>query len=109
MVSTRMRGLSEAYGSWKIICTASRAALASRTGERRPVLALEQHLAFARLQQAGDHAAERRLAAARLADQADHLAAGDRQADVVDGVHDSPAHLPAPSRAGSALGQVGVP
>ena len=73
-----MRGLSEAYGSWKIICTSSAASRAARRVRPRDVRALAQRIApVARRHDAGDDAAERGLAAAGLADQADHLALGD--------------------------------
>ena len=71
MSTTRMRGLSEAYGSWKIICTArrSRAVRRAVVGRRtagpsrsaRPSVGVED---------ADDDAPERRLAAAGFADQA---------------------------------------
>ena len=72
--TTRRRGLSDAIGSWKIICTASSRRPALGAGERLAVAALEAHRAGARVEDAGDDAAERRLAAARFADEADDLA-----------------------------------
>ena len=81
MSTTRMRGLSDAIGSWKIICTASCARPRAR---RRPASRRRAPLDSACCpslgsQDAGDDAAERRLAAAGFADQADHLALADRR------------------------------
>ena len=84
---TVMRGLSEAYGSWKMICMSRRSARSSSRVERRDVLALEPDLARGRLDQAQDAAAGRRLAAARFADQAQRLARGEVEAHAVDRVH----------------------
>ena len=88
MSSTRMRGLSEAYGSWKIIWTFELGVARASGGSVATVVALEQHRAVDGGMHAGDHATERRLAAAGFADQADDLAARDDEIDVVDRVHD---------------------
>ena len=70
MSPTRMRGLSEAKGSWKIICTRERAA--SALGPRMPRASApsKRTAPVGRLVDAGDDAAERGLAAAGFADQA---------------------------------------
>ena len=75
-------GLSDEYGSWKIICTRRRSAGGALGGEH---MALDEHLARGRLVEADDAAPERRLAAARLAHEAERLAARDVQVDAVDG------------------------
>ena len=78
MSTTRMRGLSDAYGSWKIICILQllRRALAPASSAASDASA-PVALAAGQRQQAGGDAAERRLAAARFADQADDLAGRD--------------------------------
>ena len=77
-----MRGLSEEYGSWKIICiwrrsgrSRSRGRVATSTTS--PLVGAEQDLARGRLDRAQDAARGRRLAAAALADQAQRLASLD--------------------------------
>jgi hypothetical protein len=78
MSATRMRGLSEEYGSWKTICM-SRRALRMRSRENcRTFSPRNQHLARRRFYQPQDAAARRALATAGLADQAEHLALADR-------------------------------
>ena len=68
-----LRGFSDAYGSWKIICM-SRPELAELGAlERGDVLALEPDLALGGIEQPHHDARERRLAAARLPDQAERL------------------------------------
>ena len=57
------------------------------SSERSDIGAVEHHPAARRLDQAQQRATDRRLAAARLADEAERLAATDREADVVDGLH----------------------
>ena len=89
---TRSRGLSEAKGSWKIICTASCQALAVLGRHRGDILAAPPHDARGLRQDAGDDAAEGALAAARFAHQAHHLALGDVEIDVGNGLHDGLAH-----------------
>jgi hypothetical protein len=67
--ATVMRGFSDAYGSWKMICM-SRAQRAQLVLARRgDVLALEPDLARGGLDQAQDAAAGGALAAARFAHQ----------------------------------------
>ena len=56
--------------------------------EREDVLAAKLHLARRRLDEPQHAAARRRLAAARFADQPERFALFDREAHVVDGVHD---------------------
>ena len=75
-----MRGLSDAYGSWKIICTRLRKARSGPDAQRGDVGAVDDDAARGRLVQAQDGAAERRLAAARFADEAERLAGGDGRA-----------------------------
>ena len=73
---TVMRGLSDEYGSWKIICTRRRsAARALAPAAAWPSTSTSPR---GRLVEADDAAPERRLAAARLADEAERLAARDR-------------------------------
>ena len=88
MAPTVMRGLSEANGSWKMICMSrqKRRAAASRSSAVT-LRALEPDFACRRLDQAQDAAAGGRFAAAGFADQAERLAGADLEADVVDGVH----------------------
>ena len=74
MSSTRMRGLSDAIGSWKIIWIGEVRIAALVGRQLRDVLAAIEHAALGRVHDAGDHAAEGRLAAAGFADEADHLA-----------------------------------
>ena len=78
-----MRGLSDEYGSWKIICSAPPLGGACAwPAARWPSTSTSP---AGRLVEADDAAPERRLAAARLADEAERLAARDRQVDAVDG------------------------
>ena len=79
MSTMRMRGLSEANGSWKIICTARRSARDACALVIRVGPALPAPLALGGLEDPRDDAAQRRLAAAGFADQADHLARVDRR------------------------------
>src|SRR5258708_37688175 len=90
MVPTRLRGFSDAYGSWKTICTSPRIGR-SAPGEPRDVLAVEDDRSAGQLLPPDDATAEGGFAAAGLADQAERLPGPDLDADVVDGVH--PAHL----------------
>ena len=87
---TVMRGLSDAYGSWKITCirrrTARSAALVERRSRSRPRRSPAPLVGRSSCRIA---AAGGRLAAARLADQAERLAAADREADAVDRAHDA--------------------
>ena len=53
---TVMRGLSDEYGSWKMICISRRSARSSPLVERRDVAAVEAHAARGRLDQAQDAA-----------------------------------------------------
>ncbi len=72
---TVMRGLREAYGSWKMICMLRRERAHLVALEREMSLTVEDDLALGRLEQAEDQRGRRRLAAARLADEAERLAA----------------------------------
>ena len=70
MSTTRIRGLSDAYGSWKIICILS-CCRARRVGRRaRERLALPAALAGGKRQEAHREPAQRRLAAPGFADEA---------------------------------------
>ncbi len=93
MSTTRMRGLSDAYGSWKIICILSCCRRASDAGEARERLPAPEALAGGQRQQSDGEAAERRLAAPRFADQPDDFAGRDREVDVVHRMHDLLAHV----------------
>ena len=84
---TVMRGLSEANGSWKMICSAPRRPRMSRIGQREEVAAFEVHGARGRLEQAQHEPAGRRFAAARFADERQRLADGDLEAHAVDRPH----------------------
>ena len=84
---TRLRGLSEAYGSWKTICICRRSGRSARRLSGRDVAPLEDDLAAGQLVQAHDAAPERRLAAARLAHEPERLARPHLEGDRVDGLH----------------------
>ena len=87
MSRTVMRGFSDAYGSWKTICSSRRTGRIWPALEVRDVAALEDDLPGRRLEQLDDRAAERRLAAAGLADDTERLAAVTVEVDAVDGAH----------------------
>ena len=87
MSMTRIRGLSDAYGSWKIICSFSCCFRASDDASM-PSGAPRQYAAVRQGQQSGREPAERRLAASRLADETDDLAGKHGDIDVVDGTDD---------------------
>ena len=106
IVPTVMRGLSEANGSWKMICMSRQSARNAPMCERADVLALKPDFAGGRLDQAQDAAAGGRFAGAGFADEAERLALLDVEADAVDGMHDG---LVAQQEAGAdveLLGQV---
>ena len=85
---TVMRGLSDAYGSWKTICMRRRSGRIVDWRGVGDVLCRRRRIVPAvGLVDARDQPRERRLAAAGLADQADGLAAADREVDAIDGVH----------------------
>ena len=86
MSRTVIRGLSDAYGSWKTICISRRTSRICAALEARDVAAVEDDLPRRRLRQLDQRPRQRRLAAARLADEAERLAGLDRQVDAVDGV-----------------------
>ena len=101
-----MRGLSEANGSWKIICIVELRACAPAPRRARRRRGRAQHRALARRQDAGDHAAERRLAAARFADQADHLARRRPRRSTPSTACTTSSRMPAPSRLRDPAGEV---
>ena len=80
MSTTRMRGLSDAYGSWNTICSRRRSAAelaAGRaSGSPRPS---KRIVARRRVEQAQHEPAGRRLAAPRLPDQPERLASVERE------------------------------
>ena len=84
---TRLRGFSDANGSWKIICISRRSGRSSR--RERPVMSSPPNRTepSSRLGQLQDRPAQRRLAAARLAHQPERLALAQREADVVHRLH----------------------
>ena len=86
IVPTRMRGSSEAYGSWNMIWKSRR----PRRRSLRPSLVtsspVETDRARRRLLERHDEPADRRLAAARLPDEAEGLALAHRERDVRDGL-----------------------
>ena len=75
-----LRGFSDEYGSWKIICTSRLTAFRSRALQLRDVAALEADLARGRVEQAHHQPRRGALAAAGLADDAERLAALDLEA-----------------------------
>ena len=83
---TFMRGFSDAYGSWKIICARLRKRLSAAPLSVLDLLAVEAHRAVGGPVQAEHGAAGGGLAGARLADQGQRLAARDLEADAVDGM-----------------------
>jgi hypothetical protein len=83
IVPTVLRGFSDEYGSWKIICI-SRAALERGRRWRWRSPALEADRARRRLHQAQQQARGGRLAAADSPDEAERLAAQDVERDAVD-------------------------
>ena len=82
-----LRGLSDEYGSWKMICTSRRSAFSSPPAQMRDVAAVEVDLARGRLEQPGDEAGGGALAAPALADDPQRLAPVDGEADPVDRPH----------------------
>ena len=72
---TRLRGFSDAYGSWKIICICAAQRAQARAATGRPAPAprnrTDPEVGVRQLQ---DRPAQRRLAAAGFADQAQRLA-----------------------------------
>ena len=72
---TVLRGFSDEYGSWKIICISRRSGRSWRCESLRDVAAVEADRPGGRVEQAHDQPRRRRLAAARLADDAERLAA----------------------------------
>ena len=83
---TRMRGSSDAYGSWNISWRLRRERRRLAAAEPRDVLPVEADLARRRPVQGGDEPADRGLAAARLADEPERLAAVDVEGDARDGL-----------------------
>ncbi len=73
---TVIRGLSDAYGSWKTIWMSRRDGPHLPALELRDVRALEDDVAARRLDELDDRPAERRLAAPGLADDPERLAGG---------------------------------
>ena len=84
---TVLRGFSDEYGSWKIICISRRSSISCLALDVGDLLALELDRAAGRVEQPQQQAAGGRLAAAGLADEAERLAALDVERDAVDGVH----------------------
>ena len=86
MSRTVMRGLSDAYGSWKTICISLRTSRISR--RFKPVMSrpLKTILPEVGLRQLDQRAREGRLAAPGLADEAEGLAGAYGEVDAVDGV-----------------------
>ena len=75
---TRLRGFSDAYGSWKIICISRRNGRSSRRDSVVMSSPPKRTVPARRLVQPHEQPAERRLAAAGLADDAERLAAPNR-------------------------------
>ena len=79
-----VRGSSDAYGSWKMICIRRRYGLSAAPFSAAMSTAVERDRAGRRVDEAEQQPPDRRLAAAGLADEAERLAAPDREADAVD-------------------------
>ena len=77
---TLLRGFSDEYGSWKIICISRRSGRMRALREARDVPAVEADRARRRIEQPHHQPRGRRLAAARLADDAERLAPAARSA-----------------------------
>ena len=84
---TVIRGSSEPYGSWKMICIRRRILRSPSDLRLDQVDAVEGDLALRRLAQPDQRAPGRALAAAGLADQPERLAATDGERDAVDRLH----------------------
>ena len=84
---TRLRGFSDAYGSWKIICISRRNGRSSFRDSCVMSAPSNIDRPARRLVEAHEQAAEGRLAAARLADHAERLAPAHLERDAVDRVH----------------------
>ena len=84
---TVLRGFSDEYGSWKIICISRRSAFSSAPlmcAISRPSNLIEPAVGLHQPQQ---QPRGRRLAAAGLAHEPERLAAHDVERDAVDGLH----------------------
>src|SRR6266516_8189984 len=92
--ATVMRGLSDAYGSWKMIWSERRRAHAAFV-EREEVAAFEPNAAGGRLDEAKDEAPRGRFPAAGFSDERERLARGEVEAHAVHRMHH--AATPAPS------------
>ena len=80
---TVKRGLSDAYGFWKMIWMRRLYGMNSLLRHRQDVAALEDRLAGGRLVQAHQRQADRRLARARFADEPERLALGQPERHVL--------------------------
>ena len=80
LAATRIRGSSDAKGSWNIICRSRRALRSVAPRSLKISLPAERDRAAVGLLDPDDHLAERRLAAAGLADEPERLARADREA-----------------------------
>ena len=74
-----VRGSSDAYGSWKMICIRRRYGFSAAPSSAGDVRRRRTGSAGRRLDEAEQQPADGRLAAARLADEAERLAAADRR------------------------------
>ena len=83
---TVLRGFSDAYGSWKIICMSRRSSRSSAASELGDVPSLEPDPALGGIEQPHHDARERGLAAPGLAHEPDGLARVDLEVDAVDRV-----------------------
>ena len=81
---TRIRGSSDAYGSWNTSCRSLRSLRTCLDERAAQVVAVEDDAPGGRLLQRHHHPADRRLAAAGLSDQAERLSDPDLDADVRD-------------------------
>ncbi len=80
---TVMRGSSELYGSWKIICSLRRRARNCGAAQLCDVLAVQPDAAGGGIDQPGDGAAKSGFAAAAFAHQAEGFARREAKAHVV--------------------------
>ena len=87
MKPTRLRGFSDAYGSWKIIIISRLIGRISAWLSFVMSRPSKMILPPGGIEQAHDAARHRRLAAARLADDAERLAAVDGEGDAVHRLH----------------------
>ena len=87
IVPTRLRGLSEAYGSWNTICISRRTGRSWRRDRREMSRPSKRDRAAGQVVEPDDAPGQRGLAAPGLADQPERLPGAHLEADVVHRVH----------------------